>query len=80
MGLLKLRRYAERDMQRLGLLLSKVKESVASESEQEEVLNLLKSAQRVSDTNARLLADLRDVDLPPPPDQRRLAIAHAKRA
>jgi hypothetical protein len=78
MGLLKLRRYAERDMQRLGQLLAKVKESVASESEQEEVLNLLKSAQRVSDSNARLLAELRDVELPPPPDPR--ARPQAKRS
>jgi hypothetical protein len=71
MGPLKLRRYAESNMQRLGILLARVKEGIASASEEEELHHLLKEAQRVSDANARLLADLRGVELPPRPDLRK---------
>jgi hypothetical protein len=70
MGLLKLRRIAESDMQRLGVLLAKAKESVATRDEEDELLKLLKEAQRVSEANARTLAELRGIDLPPRPDLR----------
>jgi hypothetical protein len=76
MGLLKLRRYVESDTQRLGFLLAKVKESVASNAEEDELLNLLKQAQRISEANARLLAEARGVQLPPRPDLR--GKTHAK--
>jgi hypothetical protein len=59
MGPLKLRRFAASEQQRLGFLLAKAKENVASESEEIELVQLLKEAQQVSDWNARLIIELR---------------------
>jgi hypothetical protein len=55
----KLRRFPVAEHQRLGELIRKDREGKISETEETEMLGLLKKATRVSETNARELRDLR---------------------
>jgi hypothetical protein len=66
MGRIKLRG-ATNDPQRLGDLLAKAKEGIASEAEENDLLRLLTSARRLSDQNARTIADIRASDTPKKP-------------
>lgn len=75
MGVLRLRRFAATEQQRLGVLLTRVKDGVASETEEEELSRLLLQAKGVSDSNARTVANLRGVKLKSPPNQGKV---HAK--
>ena len=66
MGRIKLRG-ASNDPQRLGDLLAKAKEGLASEAEENELLRLLTAARRLSDQNARTIAEVRASDTPKKP-------------
>ena len=66
MGRIKLRG-STNDPQRLGDLLAKAKEGLASEAEENELLRLLTAARRLSDQNARTIADIRASDTPKKP-------------
>jgi hypothetical protein len=63
MGRLKLRGSSQ-DPQRLGELLAKAKENLASDAEENELVQLLTAARRISDQNARTVAELRAHDTP----------------
>jgi hypothetical protein len=63
MGRLKLRGSSQ-DPQRLGELLAKAKQGIASEAEENELLQLLSAARRLSDSNARTVAEIRASDTP----------------
>jgi hypothetical protein len=66
MGRLKLRG-SSFDPQRLGDLLAKAKAGIASETEENELVRLLSAARRLSDQNAKTVADLRASDTPKKP-------------
>jgi hypothetical protein len=66
MGRLKLRG-SSFDPQRLGDLLAKAKAGLASEAEEAELLRLLGAARRLSDQNAKTVAELRASDTPKKP-------------
>jgi hypothetical protein len=66
MGRIKLRGSAH-DPQRLGDLLAKAKQGFASEAEENELLQLLGSARRLSEQNARAIAETRASDTPKKP-------------
>jgi hypothetical protein len=59
MGALRLRRFTTVDQQRLGLLLARLKGGQTSGEEETELFDLLTKARRVSDGNARTLAEMR---------------------
>jgi hypothetical protein len=63
MGRIKLRG-SSNDPQRLGDLLAKAKQGTASEAEESELLRLLTAARRLSDQNARAVAETRASDTP----------------
>jgi hypothetical protein len=60
MGALRLRRFETADQQRLGFLLARLKSGAASREEEGELFELLTKARRVSDLNARTLAEMRE--------------------
>ena len=62
MGALRLRRFATDDQQRLGFLLARLKNGLASASEEAELFDLLTKARKVSDGNARALAGIRGLN------------------
>jgi hypothetical protein len=66
MGRLKLRG-SSNDPQRLGDLLAKAKAGLASDAEENELIQLLSAARRLSDQNARSIAELRATDTPSKP-------------
>jgi hypothetical protein len=66
MGRIKLRG-ASNEPQRLGDLLAKAKEGLATEAEENELLRLLTAARRLSDQNARTIAEVRASDTPKKP-------------
>jgi hypothetical protein len=55
----KLRRFPASEHQRLGELMKKDREGTISDTEEDEMLGLLKKATRVSETNAREIKELR---------------------
>jgi hypothetical protein len=63
MGRIKLRG-SSHDPQRLGDLLSRAKQGLASEAEENELLQLLAAARRLSEQNARAIAETRAADTP----------------
>jgi hypothetical protein len=63
MGRIKLRG-SSNDPQRLGNLLAKAKQGLATEAEENELMQLLTSARRLSDQNARSIAETRASDTP----------------
>ncbi|HUS34432.1 MAG TPA: hypothetical protein VM680_03675 [Verrucomicrobiae bacterium] len=66
MGRLKLRG-SSFDPQRLGDLLAKAKAGLASDAEETELLRLLGAARRLSDQNAKTVAEIRASDTPKKP-------------
>ena len=66
MGRIKLRG-SSFDPQRLGDLLARAKQGFASEAEENELLQLLNAARKLSDGNARSIADVRAADTPKKP-------------
>lgn len=66
MGRLKLRG-SSFDPQRLGDLLAKAKAGLASDAEENELLQLLSAARRLSDQNAKTVAEIRASDTPKKP-------------
>jgi len=66
MGRLKLRG-SSYDPQRLGELLAKAKAEVASDAEEEELVQLLTTARHLSEQNARAIAEVRASDTPRKP-------------
>jgi hypothetical protein len=66
MGRLKLRG-SSYDPQRLGELLAKAKAEVASDEEEEELVQLLTTARHLSEQNARAIAEVRASDTPRKP-------------
>jgi hypothetical protein len=66
MGRIKLRG-SSFDPQRLGDLLAKAKQGIASEAEESELVQLLNAARRLSDLNARAIAEVRKSDTPKKP-------------
>jgi hypothetical protein len=66
MGRLKLRG-SSHDPQRLGDLLAKAKAGLASDAEENELLQLLNAARKLSDQNARTIAEVRASDTPKKP-------------
>lgn len=66
MGRLKMRG-SSFDPQRLGDLLAKAKAGLTSDSEENELLQLLTAARRLSDQNAKTVAELRASDTPKKP-------------
>jgi hypothetical protein len=66
MGRIKLRG-SSFDPQRLGDLLARAKQGLASEAEETELLQLLNAARKLSDQNARTMAEIRKSDTPKPP-------------
>ena len=66
MGRLKLRG-SSHDPQRLGDLLAKAKAGVASEAEENELVRLLTIARKLSEQNARTIAEVRATDTPKKP-------------
>jgi hypothetical protein len=63
MGRIKLRG-SSNDPQRLGDLLAKAKQGLATDAEESELLRLLSAARRLSDQNARTIAEVRASDTP----------------
>ena len=63
MGRLKLRG-SSFDPQRLGDLLAKAKAGLTSDAEENELVQLLTAAKRLSDQNARTVAEIRACDTP----------------
>ena len=63
MGQLKLRSFSSADANRLGDLLARAKQGLASGPEESELLKLLMCAEEVSRTNARTIARLREKPL-----------------
>lgn len=63
MGRLKLRG-SSFDPQRLGELLAKAKGGLATDAEENELVRLLTVARRLSDQNARAVAEIRSADTP----------------
>lgn len=63
MGRLKLRG-SSYDPQRLGDLLSKAKAGLASDAEENELLRSLVAARKLSESNARSIAETRESDTP----------------
>jgi len=59
MGALRLRRFDTADQQRLGFLLGRLKGGAATTSEEAELFDLLTKARKVSDLNARTVAEMR---------------------
>jgi hypothetical protein len=66
MGRIKLRG-SSNDPQRLGDLLAKAKQGIASDAEERELLELLTAARRLSEQNARTIAEVRASDTPKKP-------------
>ena len=66
MGRIKLRGTSN-DPQRLGDLLAKAKQGLASEAEENELMQLLTAARRLSDQNARAVAETCASDTPKKP-------------
>ena len=66
MGRIKLRG-SSHDPQRLGDLLAKAKQGLASDAEENELLQLLGAARRLSEQNARTIAEIRASDTPKKP-------------
>jgi hypothetical protein len=66
MGRVKMRG-SSHDPQRLGDLLAKAKAGRASESEENELIQLLTAARKLSDQNARTIAEVRASDTPKKP-------------
>jgi hypothetical protein len=62
MGALRLRRFVTADQIRLGFLLGRLKGGAANVSEEAELFELLTKARKVSDVNARTLAEMRGVN------------------
>ena len=59
MGALRLRRFATADQLRFGFLLGRLTGGAATTSEEAELFELLTKARRVSDLNARTVAEMR---------------------
>jgi hypothetical protein len=66
MGRVKMRG-SSHDSQRLGDLLAKAKAGLASEAEENELIQLLTAARKLSDQNARTIAEIRAADTPKKP-------------